>query len=331
MSLRVAVIGAGFMGRLHARVLAESPLAELAAIVDVDQEVGRRIASDFGVPWSSSVDSVCEEGSIDAAIVAVPDAAHEEPACRLLRAGKAVLLEKPMAHSLGVAQRIAHAARSSQSRLMVAHILRFDPRYVGAAASVAAGAIGRPLHIAASRFTLRQVGERLAGKSSPCFHLGIHDIDAAQWVSGRHITRVFARAAGEPTEDAIFVTCELQDGLVGSLGFGWTLPDHAPSSINARLEVVGTQGAVEVDTRDHGLRVLETSGFSLPDALHWPDVNNRITGDLEDEVDHFLRAIYTDQEFVVSLDDAMRNVAVNDAILRSIGSNAFEPVDGVAT
>jgi myo-inositol 2-dehydrogenase/D-chiro-inositol 1-dehydrogenase len=330
MSLRVAVIGAGFMGRLHARVLAESPLADLVAIVDVDPKIGRRIASDFGAGWSPSVDSICEDGSIDAAVVAVPDTAHEDAARRLLLAGKAVLLEKPMAHSLDAARRIADAAVSSQSRLMVGHILRFDPRYVGAAASVAEGVVGRPLHIAVSRFTLRQVGVRLAGKSSPCFYLGIHDIDAAQWVSGRHITHVFARAAGQPAPDAIFVTCELQDGVVGSLHFGWTLPDHAPSSINARLEIVGTLGSVEVDTHDHGLRVLGSSGLALPDGLHWPDVNKRITGDLADELDHFLRAISDGQDFAVSLDDAMRNVAVNDAILRSLETNAFEAVGPVA-
>ena len=326
------------MGQLHARVISESPLAQLAAIVDVDQDVAERVASNFGVPAYLSVNAICEDPGVDATIVAVPDTAHEEPATRLLHAGKAVLLEKPMAHTLDAARHIAEVARSSRSRLMVGHILRFDPRYAGAAAQVAEGVVGQPLHATASRFTFRDVGTRMAGRSSPCFYLGIHDIDAMQWVTGRRITRLFARAvttvvpdsSRPPTDDAIFATCELEGGVVGNLQFGWTLPNNFPSGINARLEVVGTMGTVAVDTHDHGLRVVGAAGMTLPDRLHWPETNQRIAGDLADEVNHFVASVCNDQDFLVPVADAVRNVAVSDAIIRSIKSNASEPVELVA-
>src|SRR5205814_6678807 len=338
MRLRVAVVGAGFMGQLHARVISESPLAELAAIVDVDRDTAERLASSFGVASYPSVDSICDDRGVDAAIVAVFDTAHEEPATRLLRAGKAVLLEKPMANTLKAARRIAQVARSSQSRLMVGHILRFDPRYAGAAAQVAEGVVGQPMHVTAGRFTFRDVGLRMAGRSSPCFYLGIHDIDAMRWITGRKITRLFARAVRTvvpdssipPTDDAIFATCELEGGVVGNLQFGWTLPNNFPSGINARLEVVGTMGSVAVDTLDHGLRVVGVAGMTLPDGLHWPETNQRITGDLADEVNHFVLSVCNDQDFLVPVADAVRNVAVNDAIIRSITSNVPETVDVVA-
>ncbi len=84
---------------------------------------------------------------------------------------------------------------------------------------------------------------------------------------------------------------------------------------------------MEVDTRDHGLRVAATSGLSLPDGLHWPEVNGRMVGDLADEVNHFVRSVCEDKDFLVPVADAVRNVAVNDAILRSIQSNAPETVE----
>src|SRR5579859_8199914 len=118
MRLGVAVVGAGFIGELHARIVAESPLAQLLAVVDMDRYAGERVAARLGVPWFPSVDSLCEMRDVSAAVVAVPDTAHEEPASRLLGSGKAVLLEKPMAHTLDAARRIAEVARSSQSRLM---------------------------------------------------------------------------------------------------------------------------------------------------------------------------------------------------------------------
>src|SRR6266704_1014904 len=337
MRLRVAVVGAGFMGQLHARVVTESPVAQLAAIVDVDRVAAEGVAAQFSVPLYPSVDSISEDSQVDAAIVAVPDVAHEKPASQLLQAGKAVLLEKPMAHTLDAARRIAEVARSSQSRLIVGHILRFDPRYAGAASQVAAGFLGQPLHVTAGRFTLRAVGTRMAGRSSPCFYLGIHDIDAMQWITGRRITRLYARAVGTvsdssipQTDDAIFATCELEGGVVGNLQFGWTLPNNFPSGINARLEVVGTMGSVAVDTLDHGLRVVGVAGMTLPDGLHWPETNQRITGDLADEVNHFVLSVCNDQDFFVPVADAVRNVAVNDAIIRSIKSNVPETVDVVA-
>ncbi len=334
MRLRVAVVGAGFMGRLHARVVSESPLAQLTAIVDVNLGAAEALASTFGVAASSSLESLDADRNVDAAIVAVSDTVHEEPTCRLLEAGKAVLLEKPMAHTLEAALHIADTVQTSGGRLMVGHLLRFDPRYVQAAERVADGAIGSPLHVTARRFTYRNTGVRLAGSSSPRFYLGIHDIDAMQWVSGKRITNVFALAVGasppdrsrQSGEDAIFATCQLEDGAAGNLQFGWTLPDQSPSGIDAQLEVTGTLGYVDVDTHDHGLRVMSPAGLTFPDALHWPESNQRMVGDLADEVHHFLAAVAGDREFVVPVADAVRNVAVNDAINRSIQSKTFEAV-----
>ena len=334
--VRMAVVGAGFMGALHARTVAESDVAELAAVVDTRREAGERLAGAYGAQYVATVDEVCADASVDAAVVAVPDRAHEEPACRLLEAGKHVLLEKPMAHTLDAARRIARAAERSGSRLMVAHILRFDPRYAGAAEACASGRIGAPVHVSAGRFGLRQVGVRLAGTSSVCFYMGIHDVDAMQWVTGRAVRRVYARsvsrvmaAAGVPGEDAVFATCELEGGVIGQLHFGWSFPDTFPSGINARLEVVGEDGVIQLDVHDHGLHVLSGAGLEYPDGLHWPETNGRIAGDLAAEVAHFARAVAGGDEFVVGVEDAMRNVAVTDAILRSVAGGRPEDVERV--
>src|SRR2546430_1435670 len=147
MRLRVAVVGAGLIGQLHARVISQSPLTRPAAIGDADPDTPERVAPNFSVASYQSVDSICEDPEVDATIVAVPDTDHEEPATRLLQAGKAVLLEKPMAHNLDAARRIAEVARSSQSRLMVGHILRFDPRYARAAADGAEADARQPLRV----------------------------------------------------------------------------------------------------------------------------------------------------------------------------------------
>lgn len=335
MRTKIAVVGSGFMGTLHARTVAESAEAELTAVVDRDDEVGKRTADEFGTRHLSEVEDALNE-DIDAYVVAVPDRAHVAPASTILRAGKPVLLEKPMADTLDGARAISAAARDGDATLMVGQLLRFDPRYAGAAAAVAAGEIGQPLHITAGRLGARDIGLRMAGSSSVLFYLGAHDVDAMQWVSGKRIIKVYSRAVsklmpahGVNSEDAILTVAELSDGTVGQLFNGWTRRSDDPVTIDGRLEVMGTEGSVSVDVRDHGLNVYSGT-LSTPEALHWPEVNGRIRGDLAAEVRHFACTVRDGGQFLVPTTDAMANVAVNDAILRSVDSGAPEDVEQVS-
>src|SRR5690606_30169962 len=104
---------------------------------------------------------------------------------------------KPMAHTLESAKTMAEAAERGGARLLVGQLLRHDPRYVAAAAAVAAGKIGEPLHLKAGRVADRGVGTRMNGSSSVLFYVGIHDVDAVQWITGQRITRVYSRAVSK--------------------------------------------------------------------------------------------------------------------------------------
>jgi predicted dehydrogenase len=336
VSLRVAVVGAGLMGQLHARIIAESESATLVAVVEMKEEAGKPVAEQYGVRYYRDVSDALSDSGTDAFIVAVPDRLHVDVACALLIAGKPVLLEKPMAHSLAAARQIAQAAGQGGARLMIGHNLRFDPRYVGAARAVADGLIGEPIHSKAGRISSRVVGTRMNGASSVLFYLGVHDADAIQWVSGRSIRRVYSRAVsrlmpslGVQSEDAILSVVDFEDGSIGQLFNGWTRATVDPVIIDGRLEVHGTEGVVEIDVRDHGLRIWNSDGLALPDGLHWPEVNGRIRGDTAAEVHHFVRAVQDDSPFVMSVAEAMRAVAVNDAILHSVESGMPEDVESV--
>lgn len=336
MSLSVAVVGVGFMGELHVRTVHQGPSTRLAAVVDLDQQRGRSIAARYSTTYHQDVVTALGDPNIDAFIVALPDRQHVDAAVTLLNAGKPVLLEKPMAHSLSAAREIAEAADRGGAHLMVGQLLRFDPRYVTAATSVADGAIGEPLHAMAGRVASREVGIRMNGTSSVLFYLGVHDADAIQWVTGRSVRRVYSHAVsklmpslGIQSEDAIVSVLEFEDGVAGQLFNGWTRTADNPVGIDGRLEVFGTEGVVEVDVRDHGLRVYGRDGLQLPDGLHWPEVNGFVRGDLAAEVSHFARSVMDGTPFVISVVEAMRAVAVNDAILRSVASGEPENVEMV--
>jgi len=336
---RIVVVGAGFMGSLHATAVAQSPIASLTGIVDHDRASGSQRAAALGVAYFPSLEAAIDAGIADAFVVALPDRAHVATSLALLVAGYPILVEKPLADTLEGARAIAAAAAGGTGRVLVGHILRFDPRYVGAAAAVANGEIGDLLHIRAGRFATRDIGVRMAGASSVCFYLGVHDVDAVQWVSGSAITEVSSVAVakqlpalGIDSEDAILSVIRLENGAVGQLFNGWTRREDGPVQIDGRFEAFGTDGTVEIDVRDHGLRVSTVEGYRTPDGLHWPTVNGVIAGDLAAEVAHFAHAVSTGAPFVVPLDAAVRAVAVNDAILRSVASGrpeAVAPVDAL--
>jgi predicted dehydrogenase len=337
MSLNIAVVGGGFMGQLHARTVVESEVASLGAVVELNDELGRSVASSLGTRHLHSIEEALVDTAIDGYIVALPDRLHVDTSCLILRAGKPVLLEKPMAHTLEAASEIARAASEGGGRLLIGQILRYDPRYVAAAKAVSDGAIGEPLHSSAGRISSRAVGTRMNGTSSVLFYLGVHDADAIQWVTGRSIWRVYSRsisklmpALGVDSEDAILSVVEFDDGSVGQLFNGWTRTEDDPVGIDGRLEVFGTRGHIEVDVRDSGLRIYGHDGLRLPDGSFWPEVNDRIRGNLAAEIAHFARSLLSGSPFIVSVEEAMRAVAVNDAILRSVESGQPEQVAPIA-
>ncbi len=337
MSLRVGVVGLGFMGTLHAEVVRTCPLADLVAVVDTDVEMGRRAATQLEARHYRTVEDALAAAAADAYVVALPDRSHADVAVSLLEAGKPVLIEKPLAHSLEAAERIARAERSGGGRLLVGHLLRHDPRYTAAAEAVQAGAIGEPVHAVAGRIASRMVGTRMNGSSSVLFYLGVHDADAIQWVVGSRATAVYSRAVsklmpalGVDSEDAILSVLDFDDGTIGQLFNGWTRTLDDPASMDGRLEVFGTEGRVEVDSRVFGVDVHRRDGKHAADTFHWPRVRGEIRGNLVTQLEHFVRAVGDERPFAVSVEEAMRAVALNDAILRSVESGRREEVEQVA-
>jgi predicted dehydrogenase len=125
---RVAVIGAGAFGMNHCRVVHESGRAQLAAVVDIDEARAAQAGAQYGAPAFTNLDRVAELA--EAAIVAVPTAAHEQVTVALLHAGLDVLVEKPIAPDLSSAQRLIDAAAESGRILQVGHLERFNPAVV---------------------------------------------------------------------------------------------------------------------------------------------------------------------------------------------------------
>lgn len=125
---KLALIGAGQFGRNHARVIHESPRAELAFVVDADAARAAEVAGQYGAQPLTDAREVL--GKVDAAVVAVPTTSHEAVGCLLLEAGVDVLVEKPIAPDLEAATRLIETAGRHGRILQVGHLERFNPAVV---------------------------------------------------------------------------------------------------------------------------------------------------------------------------------------------------------
>lgn len=167
MSLRIAVIGVGHLGRHHARILSTLPGVELVAVVDTNRARAEEIAAASGTRALFDVRDLA--GLVDAVTVAVPTEVHRDVAVPLLEAGIPALVEKPMARSLAEADQLLAAAARSGVALAVGHTERFNP-----AVDVARPLLADPRFIEVHR--LGTFPERSLD-IDVVFDLMIHDLD----------------------------------------------------------------------------------------------------------------------------------------------------------
>jgi predicted dehydrogenase len=123
--LRVGVVGVGHIGSNHARLYAEIPLAEFAAIYDIDSARANAIAGKYGVTAAKSLDEFAD--LVDAASIATPTNTHYEVALPFLRRGKHLLIEKPITETTKHASELAELAARDDLILQVGHVERFNP------------------------------------------------------------------------------------------------------------------------------------------------------------------------------------------------------------
>lgn len=125
--IKVGIIGAGYIGGVHAAVLARDERVRLAKVYDIAPECARKLVQTTGAEFAASAEDLIE--SVDAVYIATPNTQHTGLASLAAHAGKHVFCEKPMATSLEDASRVLEAARASQAVFQVGHNRRFAPVY----------------------------------------------------------------------------------------------------------------------------------------------------------------------------------------------------------
>jgi UDP-N-acetylglucosamine 3-dehydrogenase len=321
--LRIGLIGVGFIGSLHARIISENPNAELVAIADLNKAVADKLAEKYNCTAYGDYNEMLRRSDIDAVDICVPEDFHVAPAVAAAKAKKNILIEKPIAKTVAEAMEIKKAADENGVRLMVAHVLKFDPRYVQLNDAIKAGKLGDITSLALKRTNSTGTPQRLKGKVSFFYYMGVHDIEwMLDYNSPAKPVKVYAQASDIVLKgldlDAAFVTVTFDNGSIGSLELNWAFPQNGVCGFMTTVEAVGSKGAAMLNVDNQGLMVATSSDVELPDALHWPEYNGKIQGDLKEEIDHFVQATLKKQPYLVSTERAIASIAVIEASLKSI-------------
>lgn len=251
--LRAAVIGVGHMGRFHAEKLAASDAAELVAVVDRDAARAAQVAAALGC--RAETDLRAPLGSIDAAFVAVPTAAHREVVGACLEAGVHVLVEKPIARTLAEADALLALAKRKAVVLQVGHLERFNPAFAALAAQP-----GRPLLVDIERlapFKARGTDVDVV------LDLMIHDLDLVLALARAPVEHVSA-AGYHVLSDAIDIAnarIEFADGCVASISASRV--SQAPVR---KLRVFRPDLYVSADLQGHRLRMARKTARGIEES-----------------------------------------------------------------
>jgi len=249
--VRVALIGAGRIGKSHAETLAfRVPGAELVGVADVFPDAAKRVAETVRAPkWTTDALELVHDPEVDAVAIASSTDTHAPLIVAAAEAGKHVFCEKPIALDLEATDRAIAAVARAGILFQIGFQRRFDPAYAKAKELITSGALGTIEHI---RDTMRDPGPPPRAYLEVCGGLyrdmTIHNFDCVRWLMGREPREVFAM--GSSLVDPMFAELGDVDTSIVSIRFdndALAVIDNSRRSnfgYDVRTEVFGSKGAL---------------------------------------------------------------------------------------
>ncbi|MHA1566711.1 MAG: Gfo/Idh/MocA family protein, partial [Alphaproteobacteria bacterium] len=227
---------------------------------------------------------------IDAVSIVTMWDQHTAPTVAALEAGKHVFLEKPMAHSVADCKIICDAAAKAKGHLMVGHICRFNPRYATAKQHISEGGIGRILSLSSRRNIPAAWTPEILNKIGPIIGDAIHDTDLMLWFTGARVVSAYAQTVdlrGLKYPDVAQTMYRFDNGATATLETVWCMPEKTPYDIDERMNIVGSDGFVQIQDSFPNIGICTKDGFRSPDTTYWPQLHGKSSGALRDELSYF--------------------------------------------
>lgn len=249
--IKVGVIGAGRIGRLHAEHLAyRIPQADILAVADVIPEAARKCAADLGIPTATQdYRAIMANPEVEAVVICSSTDTHAQMIEEAAAAGKHIFCEKPISHDLARIDRALAAVEKAGVKLQIGFNRRFDANHSRVRQAVAQGEIGQPhlLHII-SRDPAPPPIAYIKVSGGIFLDMTIHDFDMARFLIGSEVEEIYALggvmvdpAIGQAGDiDTTVITLRFENGVMGTI-------DNSRQAVygyDQRVEVFGSKGSI---------------------------------------------------------------------------------------
>ena len=293
--LKCAVIGAGYLGKFHAEKYASLEDCELVAVVDVNEQVAKKVAEKYGAQALTDYASLL--GHIDVVSIVVPTRLHHTVSCDFLKSGTHVLVEKPITVTVEEAEELIAIAKEQQVILQVGHLERFNPAILGLDKEL------KPIFIEAHR--LSPFNPR-ANDVSVVLDLMIHDIDIILALVGSEIKKIEASGTAVLTDgiDIANARITFTNGCVANV-----TASRISMKMERKMRMFRPCSYISVDFQEKILTKYKTGDKEMfpgiPEIVSEESVFNN--GDaLLEEIKHFVHCIQTGKNPLVSGEAGMR-------------------------
>jgi myo-inositol 2-dehydrogenase / D-chiro-inositol 1-dehydrogenase len=321
MTVRFGLLGAGRIGKVHAKAITGDANAKLVAVADAMAPAAQAIADQYGCAVRS-IEEIEAAGDIDAVVICTPTTTHADLIERFAKAGKAIFCEKPVDLSLDRVKACLAVVEQTKAKLMVGFNRRFDPHFRAVRAAIDAGQIGA---VEMVTITSRDPGAPPVSyiqQSGGIFRdMTIHDFDMARFLLGEEIETVFATAAvlvdpeiGKAGDfDSVSLILKTASGKQAVISNS----RRATYGYDQRIEVHGATGMVAAENqRPVSIEVANAQGYTRP-PLH-DFFMTRYTEAYAAEIAHFIKVVTEGAAPKPDGRDGMIALALADAALKSV-------------
>lgn len=314
--LKIAVIGTGFIGSVHARNVARHPGSELVAVNDANIEFAKKAATATGSQAVADIAEIFDNKSIEAVVIATPTNTHVDYLTRAARAGKAIYCEKPIGLDYKEAEKAVSAVRETGVPVMLGFNRRFDASHAAVKQAIEKGEVGKiEIVQLTSRGPQPPPIEYVKVSGGQMRDQTIHFFDLLRWLTSDEPTEVYAiggalvsAAIGEAGDvDTSIVSLRMASGALCQIDSS----RRAAYGYDERIEVFGSEGLAESRRQNFRGMSLYKGRTVIEDGLHagWFE---RIESSYYQALDAFLTSVEKGTTPSPSLEDGLKAQLIAD-------------------
>ncbi|RJE89740.1 gfo/Idh/MocA family oxidoreductase [Paenibacillus sp. 1011MAR3C5] len=302
--MKVAVLGCGGMGAIHAGIYASLANVQLTGVCDANRQLADTLAEQTGTVAYYSFDDMLANADFDAVSIALPTYLHKEYTLEAAKARKHIICEKPIALSLEDAREMMNACEENNVRLFVGHVVRFFPDYIHLKQTLDSGKLGRPAVAHASRIGAHPGSwfhdEKLSG--GVIVDLMIHDLDFLRSCFGE-VESIYALNAKQEELDYALVTLRFENGTIANVEANWGYP----GPFHTKAEIAGSAGIVRANSlKSSSLQIVKNKASSDSTGSVVIPGSPGYRSPYELQLEHFIRSIEDGSEPIVTAADAYK-------------------------